>query len=144
MNVDGILHNKGTHVVTIRPDETVAVLVERLRRNHIGALVVSGDGRSIEGIVSERDVVHGLADRGAAVLQQPVSSVMTREVVGCSPDDSVKRLMEIMTARRVRHLPVLRDGGLGGIVSIGDVVKARLEELQTEANVLREAYIARR
>ncbi len=144
MNVAGILHSKGAEVVTVGPNETVAALCNRLRSRRIGAAVVSSDGRSIEGMISERDVVRGLADEGPGVLSSPVSRLMTREVVTCSPDDSVKQLMAVMTARRVRHLPVVRDGALGGIISIGDVVKARLEELQTEANVLREAYLARK
>jgi CBS domain-containing protein len=144
MNVEGILRAKGDEVVTIRPDETIATLVTRLRLRRIGALVVSEDGRSIAGMISERDVVRGLAEHGASVLALPVSRLMTPEVISCRPEDTVKDLMEVMTARRIRHLPVLRNGSLGGIVSIGDVVKGRLAELQTEANVLREAYLARK
>ena len=143
MNVEGILRAKGAGVVTIRPDATVGELVEGLGRERIGAMVVSGDGRSVDGIVSERDVVHGLATYGAAILQLPVREIMTSHVVTCAPGDTVKQLMEQMTRRRIRHLPVVVEGGLAGIVSIGDVVKSRLEEVETETNVLREAYIAR-
>lgn len=144
MNVDGILRAKGASVETIRPDASVADLVRGLRAAGIGAMVVSADGRSVDGIVSERDVVRALAERGARIVELPVSAVMTRNVVTCSPGDSVKQLMSEMTRRRIRHLPVVVDGQLAGIVSIGDVVKNRLEEIETEANVLREAYIARR
>jgi CBS domain-containing protein len=106
-------------------------------------MVVSEDARTVLGIVSERDVVRGLADRGPSIMSEPVSAVMTRDVVTCTPRDGVKQLMAEMTRRRIRHLPVLSDGRLCGIVSIGDVVKNRLEEMETETNVLREAYIAR-
>ena len=144
MNVDGILHAKGAAVVTIRPDETIRDLVDGLRKERIGAMVVSADGRSIDGIVSERDVVRGIAEHGPQVLGARVSQLMTREVVTCAPTDTVKQVMAVMTQRRVRHVPVLANGVLAGIVSIGDVVKNRLEEMEMEANVLREAYIARR
>jgi CBS domain-containing protein len=143
MNVDGILRAKGARVVTIRPEATVGELVLGLRDAGIGAMVVSSDGRSVDGIVSERDVVRALAQHGARVVDRPVSDLMTRNVVTCSPRDSVKQLMAEMTRRRVRHLPVVADGALAGIVSIGDVVKNRLEEMETETNVLREAYIGR-
>lgn len=143
MNVEGILRAKGAGVVTIRPDASVGELIEGLGRERIGAMVVSGDGRSVVGIVSERDVVRGLASHGPAILQLPVREIMTSNVVTCAPGDSVKQLMAQMTRRRIRHLPVVVDGALAGIVSIGDVVKSRLEEVETETNVLREAYIAR-
>ncbi len=144
MNVDGILRSKGARVVTIRPDASVADLVAGLRDAGIGAMVVSADGRAVEGIVSERDVVRALAQHGGRVVERPVSDLMTRNVVTCSPGDTVKQLMTEMTRRRIRHLPVVDEGSLVGIVSIGDVVKNRLEEMETETNVLREAYIARR
>ncbi len=144
MDVDGILRAKGAAVVTIRPDATVGELVRGLRDERIGAMVVSEDGRSVLGIISERDVVRGLADRGPRILEAQVAELMTRQVVSCTPRDSVKQVMEEMTRRRVRHLPVVADGALAGIISIGDVVKNRLEEMAMETNVLREAYIARR
>src|SRR4051794_12009969 len=144
MNVEGILRAKGSRVVTINPDATVGRLVEGLRDDRIGAMVVSDDGRDVVGIVSERDIVRGLAQHGPRILAMPVSELMTRTVVTCAPEDSVKQLMEQMTRSRIRHIPVLRDGALAGIISIGDVVKSRLEEMATETNVLREAYLARR
>lgn len=144
MNVDGILRAKGATVVTIRPDATIRDLVRGLREERIGAMVVSEDGRSVLGVISERDVVRGLAERGTRILEGPVAELMTREVVSCTPRDTVKQVMAEMTRRRVRHLPVVADGVLCGIVSIGDVVKNRLEEMETESNVLREAYIARK
>ena len=143
MDVDGILRAKGALVVTIRPDQTVADFVRGLREERIGAMVVSEDGRSVLGIISERDVVRGLAERGPRILDAQVSELMTRDVVSCAPRDSVKQVMAEMTRRRIRHLPVIAEGVLCGIVSIGDVVKNRLEEMETETNVLREVYIAR-
>ena len=144
MNVEGILRAKGAAVVTIEPRATVADLVRGLRDAGIGAMVVSDDGRTVRGIVSERDVVRALADRGQQVLTMPVTELMTRQVVTCAPQDTVKQLMGEMTRRRIRHLPVVADDVLVGIVSIGDVVKNRLEEMETETNVLREAYIGRK
>jgi CBS domain-containing protein len=143
MNVEGILRAKGATVVTIGPDATIDDLVHGLREERIGAMVVSKDGTSVLGIISERDVVRGLADRGPRILEAPVADLMTRDVVTCAPGDTVKQVMAQMTKRRIRHIPVLADGVLCGIVSIGDVVKNRLEEIETETNVLREAYIAR-
>jgi len=144
MNVDGMLRAKGATVVTIRPDATVGDLVRGLRRERIGAMVVSEDGRSVLGIISERDVVRGLAERGPRILEAPVAEMMTRQVVSCGPRDTVKQVMAEMTKRRIRHIPVLADGVLCGIISIGDVVKNRLEEMETETSVLREVYIARK
>ncbi len=144
MNVEGILHAKGAAVVTIGPDATIETLVLGLRNERIGAMVVSEDGRSVLGIISERDVVRGLAERGPRIMDAPVAELMTQPVVTCTPQDSVKQVMAEMTRRRVRHLPVVADGVLSGIVSIGDVVKNRLEEMETETNVLREAYIGRK
>ena len=143
MNVEGILRAKGAAVVTIRPDATIGDLVHGLREERIGAMVVSEDGTSVLGIISERDVVRGLADRGPRILEATVAELMTRDVVSCTPRDTVKQVMAQMTKRRIRHIPVLADGVLCGIVSIGDVVKNRLEEMETETNILREAYIAR-
>lgn len=126
------------------PEATVADLVRGLHEERIGAMVVSRDGRAIEGIVSERDVVRALAERGAAVLGDRVADIMTSSVATCAPGDPVKHVMSEMTRRRIRHLPVVDGGVLAGLVSIGDVVKNRLEEMETEANVLREAYLAGR
>ena len=142
MDVDRILRSKGATVITIRSDATVAELIKGLRDALIGAMVVSDDGWHVDGIVSERDVVRGLAERGAAIVDTRVGEVMTRAVATCSPQDTVKQVMSVMTLRHVRHLPVVQDGVLHGIVSIGDVVKFRLDEMQTEAGVLRDAYTA--
>jgi CBS domain-containing protein len=141
MNVEAILRNKGSTVATVRPDATIGEVAALLRRKAIGALVVSSDGSAVDGILSERDIVHALADRGAALLELKVEELMTRRVVTCSPRDSVGDLMAKMTERRIRHIPVLRDGALAGIISIGDVVKFRLDEMEYEASSLR-SFIA--
>ena len=144
MNVQGILQAKGADVVTIRPDATVAELVAGLNGERIGAMVVSEDGEGVDGIVSERDVVRALAALGSRAVEQRVAEIMTRSVRTCAPTDSVKWLMELMTTHRIRHVPVVADGRLVGIVSIGDVVKNRLDEMATEVSVLREAYLGAR
>ena len=141
MNVETILRGKGQTVATIRPDETIAAVVDRLVSQNIGALVVSADGASVDGIISERDIVHGLADRGAGLLSLKVADVMTRNVITCDPADTVDQLMAEMTNRRIRHFPVVEEGRLCGIVSIGDVVKNRLDEVEYEARSLR-SFIA--
>lgn len=144
MNVRDILNAKGRRVVTIRPDATVSTAVHRLALERVGALVVSEDGVGIDGILSERDIVQALAQEGGAIMgtDRRVADLMTRNVVTCQPDDKVKNVMAEMTRRRVRHLPVVEEGRLAGIVSIGDVVKSRLEEMELETLVLRDAYIA--
>lgn len=141
MNVETILRGKGRGVVTIRPDERVAAALAVLRDRNIGALVVSNDGVSVDGIISERDVAYGLADHGSALLSFPVGDAMTRRVATCGPDDGVADLMAKMTNRRIRHLPVVDGGRLVGIVSIGDLVKSRLDEIEDEARSLR-SFIA--
>ena len=141
MNVEAILRGKGRAVATIRPDQTITAVLAALRDHNIGALVVSEDGESVDGIVSERDLVHGLADHGSELLSLNVAEVMTRLVATCDPADSVADLMAEMTNRRIRHLPVVRDGRLVGIVSIGDLVKNRLDEIEYEASSLR-SFIA--
>ncbi len=138
MNVETILKAKGRSVATIAPAETVRAAVELLRSKGIGALVVSGDGERVDGILSERDVVHALAERGAQLLDLPVSALMTRHVFTCKPGDGIAELMAEMTERRIRHLPVVENGRLAGIVSIGDVVKNRVDEVEAEASSLRQ------
>ncbi len=142
MKVEGILRSKGTNVVTADPQATVGSIVLRLHEERIGAMVVTERGRLV-GMVSERDVIRGLAEHGAAILDKRVADLMTRPVHTCSRDDTVKHLMSEMTRKRIRHLPVVDDDVLCGIVSIGDVVKVRLGEVEMEANVLRDAYTAR-
>jgi len=138
MNVESILKTKGRAVQTIAPGASIVEAISLLRSKSIGALVVSRDGRSVDGILSERDIVHGLADRGTDCIALPVSALMARHVVTCAPDDSIAELMTQMTERRIRHLPVIENGRLVGIVSIGDVVKIRLDEVESEATSLRE------
>ena len=141
MNVETILATKGRAVATIRPQDTVGAAVEALVCGNIGALVASEDGEHVDGIVSERDIVHALARHGDALLALTVAEVMTRSVVTCDPTESVAELMAEMTNRRIRHLPVVQNGRLCGIVSIGDVVKNRLDEIEYEARSLR-SFIA--
>ena len=138
MTVAAILRNKGTNVSTIAPEATVETAVERLRAENIGALVVSRHGTDIVGIISERDIVIGLTRHGAKLLAAGVSEIMTTAVRTCTPEDEIGQLMLVMTEYRIRHLPVLVEGKLGGIVSIGDVVKKRLEEVEFERDVMRD------
>lgn len=139
MRIADVLKNKGTAVVTISPQATVTELLAGLAEMNIGAMVVMGKS-GLEGIVSERDVVRQLHKRGSSLLAQPVSSIMTSVVATCTPRDTVDHLNVLMTQNRVRHIPVLDSGRLAGIVSIGDVVKTRMEELETEQQQL-QAYI---
>ena len=142
MTVAAILRVKGTHVETVRPDATLRVVAWTLKVNGIGALVVTREDERIVGIISERDVVRALIDHGPDVVRVPVSEVMTTSVKTCSPSDGITAVMARMTRDHVRHLPVVDGGRLAGIVSIGDVVKYRLDELELEANVLRDTLIA--
>ncbi|MHB1067644.1 MAG: CBS domain-containing protein [Candidatus Nanopelagicales bacterium] len=142
MQLSTIISAKGMAVVTIQPDATIGDLVAMLAEHNIGALVVSADGRTIAGIVSERDVVHALS-RGGEVLSAPVASIMTSQVYCAPPEARVDDLMHLMTDKRVRHIPVTdAEGLLMGIVSIGDVVKSRLGELEGERAALLE-YITK-
>ncbi len=139
MRIAEILRNKGASVATITPETSVAGLLTELTVHNIGAMVVmSQDG--LVGIVSERDVVRKLHELGGEILRRPVSEIMTTVVVTCTPDDSVNSLSALMTENRVRHVPVVVNGRLTGIVSIGDVVKTRMEELEAEQQQL-QAYI---
>ncbi len=139
MNVQSILATKGTDVITVTDGVSLADAANMMRDNGIGALIVSDDGQHIDGIVSERDVVRALANHGASALGRPVSSAMSADVVTCRADDAVESLMLSMTERRIRHLPVVDDDGvLGGVISIGDVVKARLGQLEAENQQLYE------
>lgn len=142
MNVQSILGSKGNAVETIAQTATLFDAARQLGERKIGALVVSGDGRAIEGIVSERDIVRATSSGGADALGNSVGSVMSTDVITCSSGDGVDRLMSLMTDRRIRHLPVVDDDGhLTGIISIGDVVKARLAELEHENQALTQ-YIS--
>ena len=138
MNVSGLLKVKGSDVVTVIPDTTATEVVAALATHGVGAVVVSADGRSIDGVVSERDIVRALADRGLSAMEEAVSTIMTTSVFTCEPDTTVDQLMALMTERRIRHVPVVVDGELAGIVSIGDVVKDRISDLETETKVLHD------
>ena len=143
MRISSLLAQKGSAVVTIPAGATVAEAVAELEKHRIGALVVSSDGSRIDGIVSERDIVRALGHEGADLLGQPVSSIMTASVVTCSPEDEVESLMSTMTDHRVRHVPIVVDGTLQGLVSIGDVVKSRIGELEKDRKELVEYITAR-
>ena len=143
MTVQNILNEKGTKVATVRPHETIGTLVHKLKLENIGAVVVSQDGKRVDGIISERDVVRGLAAHGAELLAMRIDKLMIRDVLTCAPADSVKDVMQTMTSRRVRHLPVVEKGKMVGVVSIGDVVKDRLQDVEMEARVLRDYITAR-
>lgn len=136
MKIEDVIRQKGTDVVTIAPGATVAELVDLLGRNNIGAVVVSVDGSAIAGIVSERDIVRHLAADGVDILTRPVSEIMTSEVKTCSPGDAIEDTAHTMTYARIRHLPVVADHRLVAIVSIGDVVKYRIDQLTDERNHL--------
>lgn len=138
MKISDVVRVKGDRVVTIGSQATVRELLALLAEYRIGAVVVSDDGVSVHGIVSERDVVRRLNTGGAATLDVPVRTIMTAEVHTATPDDDLVTLAAAMTERRVRHVPVVVDGRLGAIVSIGDVVKARIDALQAEADQLRD------
>ena len=143
MTIESILRRKGTDVATIGPDATIKRAADWLRAKNIGALVVTSEN-AVLGLVSEREIVHAFSHYGEAAGPMHVKDIMHYDVATVSPDESVNRVMNLMTHHRVRHLPVLRDGRLAGIVSIGDVVKYRLEDLELETNLLRDAYHAAR
>lgn len=136
MKVADILENKGQSVKTIKPTETVGRLARQLQQNRIGAMVVSSDGQTVEGIISERDIAYSLADRRGELHLLPVSSLMTRNVVTCSPEDSLSEIVRQMVKHRIRHLPVKREQQLVGIVSIRDVLAFRLDEVERNSKVL--------
>lgn len=142
MRIAEILRQKGAEVATVRPDQSVADLLLDLRRHNVGAMVARDTDGVVHGIVSERDVVRRLAEQGADMLEQPVSAIMTKDVVTCAPEDTVDDLTVLMTERRVRHIPVVESGVLVGIVSIGDVVKSRISQLEDDRRHL-ESYIYR-
>ena len=138
MNVAAILRQKGRAVTTVQPDISLQEVANKLAAKRIGAVVVVGEGGEVCGIVSERDIIRALATDGASALTQPVAQTMTRQVVTCQETDTLDELMAMMTARRFRHLPVVMEGALVGIVSIGDVVKHHVAEVEMEATAMRE------
>ena len=143
MSVAEILKRKGTVVITVDPDVPAQTFARLLQKEGIGAMVVKNPDGSIAGIISERDLAYGLATHGSNLGHCRVSELMTKTVITCSPSDSLSKIMKVMTERRIRHLPVLDGQALVGIVTIGDVLKFRLEETQMEAAVLRDYAIAR-
>ncbi len=143
MYISDILKRKGTDVITVHGNLAVAVAVEKLHQKQIGALVVLGKEDEVVGILSEHDIIDLFAEYGDTALTMPVSSVITRDIYVCAPEDRMQDAMAWMTQHHVRHLPVVEDGDLRGLISIGDLVKSRLDEARTEANVLRDIAIAR-
>jgi CBS domain-containing protein len=141
MLVKQIFKQKDDRIITVRPEDTVATAADILKQENIGALMVSGSDGELDGILSERDIVRAMPQHGPDLFSLTVSQLMTRDVITCSSEDRVHDLMKKMTAGRFRHLPVVDDGKLTGIISIGDVVKSRLEELEAETSQLRD-YIA--
>jgi len=141
VKVENLLSMKGRNVVTVQPSETVESAAKILGENRFGVVVVSTNGETIAGIVSERDIVRELGVVGADLLGKPVSEIMTRTVRTCNEGDTVERLMEIMTEHRIRHLPVTEEGKLIGLISIGDIVKVRVRQLEHETDQL-ERYIS--
>jgi CBS domain-containing protein len=141
MNVAAILKTKGRAVSTARPDVTVLEIVQKLAAKKIGAVVVVGDNGHVVGIISERDVIRVVGEQGVAALDLPVSDIMTRNVISCQELSAIDELMEIMTKGRFRHIPVIEDGALVGIISIGDVVKHHVAEVEMEVSAMRN-YLA--
>lgn len=137
MIVESVLNAKGSSVVTARPDTPVSEIAKFLAEAGIGAVVISADNARVQGILSERDIVRAIAEQGAGALSLSASDLMTQDVVTCAPADHVAELMGIMTEKRIRHLPVVSEGTLAGIISIGDVVRCRVQEIESEAEALR-------
>jgi CBS domain-containing protein len=138
MHVAAVLKRKGSNVVSITPDKTIAEAVTVLTENHIGAVLVLDSPDSVCGIFSERDVIYGLATHGADIMTQRVETLMSRDVHLCSPKDTIAAVMNVMTQQRIRHLPVVEDGKLLGVISIGDVVKQRLIDTELDLETLRD------
>lgn len=135
MTVRSILDTKGHQIQSVEPDVKLSAAIKVLTDRKIGAVLVMSKGR-IEGILSERDIVRVLGDRGASVLEEPVSAVMTRKVISCRQSDTVAAIMEMMTSGKFRHLPVVEEGAVVGLISIGDIVKWRVKEFETEQEAL--------
>ena len=141
MNVAQLLGDKGHDVVSVQPHRTLAEAVKILSERRIGAVVVTGADGALVGILSERDIIRAMGESGASALEGPVSRIMTSKVVTCRPQTSIDELMEIMTSGRFRHIPIVENGRIAGIVSIGDVVKHRVAEIEAESRAMRD-YIA--
>jgi CBS domain-containing protein len=144
MTVEKILRGKGRRVITASPDATITEVARILKAERIGAVVVTADGRHVAGILSERDIVHAVADRGPSVLSTPIEEIMTREVITCTVRDKIHKIMGTISQGHFRHVPVVdEDGLLCGMISIGDVVKSHIEEVEAEAAALKD-FIAGR
>jgi CBS domain-containing protein len=141
MTVRRILNLKGSDVVTVAPEKSLHEAIALLAKKRIGALIVTGKKGEVLGVLSERDIVHLLSNKDANRFDNPVSSAMTAEVKSCKPDDTIQQIMQVMTMGRFRHMPVVENGRLAGVISIGDVVKLRLEEMERESEHLKQ-YIA--
>lgn len=141
MNVSSILKVKGGSVATARPDDTLEVIAKRLAEHKIGAIVVVGEGNQVAGIVSERDIIRALSRNSAGALSLAVREVMTKDVMTCNETSTIEQMMSVMTQGRFRHVPVVQDGTLVGIVSIGDVVKHHIAEVEMEVTAMRD-YLA--
>jgi CBS domain-containing protein len=138
-----LLDAKGPDVLLVTPETTVGTVAQRMREERVGAFVVSRDGRHVDGLITERDIVFGLARDGPSVVHRRAAELMRHDVVSCAPGESIRSVMRTMTRARVRHLPVVDVGSLCGIVSIGDVIKVFVDDADLEARVLRDAYLAR-
>jgi CBS domain-containing protein len=138
MKAEHILRRKGRRTITVSPDATLKEASNTLSEHNIGALIVTDEANRIVGVLSERDIVHQISERGPVALRLSVENAVEGDPATCTPDDSVKDLMEFVTRERVRHLPVLNDGTLDGIISVGDLLKSRMEEMETEKQVLRD------
>jgi CBS domain-containing protein len=143
LSIQAVLNRKGTRIITALPTETVKCAADRLREHSIAALVVMRNDAAM-GVISERNIVYAVSRHGESSLSMSVADIMSPTTIKVSPNDTLMHVMHLMTRYRLRHLPVITDGHVVGIVSIGDVVKHRLEDLETESNVLRDAYIAAR
>jgi len=141
MTVATLLNEKGSSVVTAKAEVSLADIANLLSENRIGAVVIVDDQRHPEGIVSERDIVRAVAEEGASALVRKAGDIMIRKLVTCTPEDTTYEIMNLMTRHRIRHLPIVVDGRLSGIISIGDVVKSRIAEIELEANEMKR-YIA--
>jgi CBS domain-containing protein len=140
MNISQILKAKGRAVATARPNATLSEIISKLAQKKIGAIVIVGDAGEVVGIVSERDVIRQLGDRGEASLKEPVSQAMTTSVISCQETSTLEEMMELMTQGRFRHVPVIEDGALVGIVSIGDIVKHHVAEVEMEVTAMRDYF----
>ena len=143
MTVEKLLKTKGTRVVTIKPTASVRDVTRELAAGNFGALIVSKNGKAVDGIISERDVIRAMSEQGPEALALKVSAVMTREVVTCSPKDKLDDVLSIMSHRRFRHLPVVDDGGLAGVISMTDLMRKRMEDIQHEADAMRQFITGR-